>query len=392
MTSRRLFLITLALSLAAHLAVLGSGVLPDISLAPPPEQKLEKIDVTMQALAMDEPPPPKTATAQLIAARPAKPARAETAAKTKAKAEASQAQAERAPVEASAPLAEAAAGEPATASSAPAEEKPVSSAPVAEQVASDDAAEASPTEDAADDAAAKPQTGPGPDGYIRPRQALKDFPKTAVMGYQAYWGSVLAGSGQLDWRRGNGGYRLEVRFSPVIGPKLRYVSQGGLSRRGLAPDSLQAYRNDQPRESARFDWQAGQLRFGDKGDKQTELRAGAQDVFSLAFQLGLKGGKLGSEAIQITTGKKVYEYPLVPGEGTEYDTGAGKIRVIVFRAEGDGDVNEFWLAPDFANLPVRILRIDKDKRIDLRAMRIDVNGKAEWLLPPQPTIRNKNAH
>lgn len=387
MKSRRLILLALALSLALHLGVLGSGLLPEAALELPPDQDLRSISVKMQALDADEPaakPAPQGAVAQLRPAAPKPaPAKPKPAAK---KTEASAPQAASEPMAAqaqpskdsSAPLAEA---KP-DASMPDTENKLASSAPVADNVAANDKDEAS---------APAAETAAADDGYLHPKSKLRGFPRQATLGYQVFWGSVMAGTGTLEWSRGNGGYRLGISANPFIGPKLRYLSEGGFQlKNGLRPDSLQAWRGEQAKESAHFDYNAGQLRYGDQGDKLLDLKPGAQDVFSLAFQLGLKGGELGPEAIQITTGKKVYEYPMRPSGEAVYDTGAGKIRVIVFRAEGDGDINEFWLAPEFSNLPVRIKRIDKDKRIDLRAVRIDVNGAPQWKLPPQPTRKHKN--
>ncbi|MGR2679274.1 DUF3108 domain-containing protein [Chromobacterium haemolyticum] len=385
MKSRRLILLALALSLAIHLGVLGSGLLPEVRLELPPDQDLRDISVKMQALDADEPaakPAQQGAVAQLRPAAP-KPAPAKPAAK---KAEASAPQAASEPVVAQAQPSKNASSAPAAepkpdASMPSAENKIASSAPVADNMAANDKDEASaPTAEAAAD-----------DGYLHPKSKLRGFPRQATLGYQVFYGSAMLGTGTLDWSRGDGGYRLDINAAPFIGPKLRYLSEGRFkSKTGLLPDSLQAWRGGQVKESAHFDYNAGQLRYGDQGDKQLDLKPGAQDVFSLAFQLGLKGGELGPEPIQITTGKKVYEYPMHPSGEADYDTGAGKIRVIVFRAQGDGDINEFWLAPEFSNLPVRIQRIDKDKRIDLRAVRIDVNGAPQWKLPPQPTRKHKN--
>ncbi|OQS44225.1 DUF3108 domain-containing protein [Chromobacterium haemolyticum] len=385
MKSRRLILLALALSLAIHLGVLGSGLLPEVRLELPPDQDLRDISVKMQALDADEPAAKlaqQGAVAQLRPAAP-KPAPAKPATK---KAEASAPQAASEPVVAQAQPSKNASSAPAAepkpdASMPSAENKIASSAPVADNMAANDKDEASaPTAEAAAD-----------DGYLHPKSKLRGFPRQAMLGYQVFYGSAMLGTGTLDWSRGDGGYRLDINATPFIGPKLRYLSEGRFkSKTGLLPDSLQAWRGGQVKESAHFDYNAGQLRYGDQGDKLLDLKPGAQDVFSLAFQLGLKGGELGPEPIQITTGKKVYEYPMHPSGEADYDTGAGKIRVIVFRAQGDGDINEFWLAPEFSNLPVRIQRIDKDKRIDLRAVRIDVNGAPQWKLPPQPTRKHKN--
>ncbi|AUH49926.1 DUF3108 domain-containing protein [Chromobacterium sp. ATCC 53434] len=376
MTRRRLLLIALVLSLLLHLALLGSDLLPAISAPPAEEPKLEKIDVKMQAMRLDEPAaPPKPATAGVSLP----PAEAPTP-KSKPKPKPARKREASKPVEqakpASAPTAEASASR---ASSAPAAE--IASAAETSRAASAPAASVPPSKDSADNA-----------GFLHPDTPQRQFPAAAQIRYQGYWGSAMVGFGNLDWQRDQGHYRLDITVSPIIGPKLRYLAQGTIDKSGLRPDSIQSFRGGDLKEAARFDYEAGLLRYGGSEDKQLPLKPGAQDAFSLAFQLALKGGDLGSAPIQITTAKKVYEYPMAPAGAFDYDTGAGKMRVIVFRAQGDGDVTEFWLAPDFANLPVRILRADKDKRIELKAIRIDVNGKRQWELPPQPTIRNKNAH
>ncbi|MEN3810498.1 DUF3108 domain-containing protein [Chromobacterium piscinae] len=378
MTRRRLLLIALVLSLLLHLALLGSDLLPAISAPPADEPKLEKIDVKMQAMRLDETPPPPVQDTAGVSLRPAETAKPKPKPKPKpaGKREASK-PAEQAKTEASAPAAKTASAP--QASSEPAAESPRQAA--AEPAASSPAAEAALHESNADKA-----------GLIHPDAPLRQFPAAAKIRYQGYWNSAMLGFGDLNWQRSQGRYQLDITVSPFIGPKLRYLALGTIGKSGLRPDSMQSFRGGDLKESARFDYGAGLLRYGNNEDKQLPLKPGAQDAFSLAFQLALKGGDLGHAPIQITTAKKVYEYPMAPNGAFDYDTGAGKMRVIVFRAQGDGDFTEFWLAPDFANLPVRIIRADKDKRIELKAIRVDVNGKRQWELPPQPTIRNKNAH
>ncbi|POZ63991.1 DUF3108 domain-containing protein [Chromobacterium alticapitis] len=385
MTRFRLLLIALFLSLLLHLALLGSDLLPAISQPPESTPKLEKIDVKMQALQLEtqDKPAPGSAGVSLrpSAAAKTKPAKTkkDSSGKPRRKPQASQPTEQAAKPESSAPTAETAAAR-------------ASSEPAAENLHPRQAAEASAP-------AAQPASAPRAEaaheanaGFIHPDNALRKFPAAAKIRYQGYWNGAMVGFGDLDWQQGNGGYRLDIAVNPFIGPKLRYLAQGAIDKSGLRPDSLQAFRGSDLKESARFDYGAGLLRYGSHAEQQQPLKSGAQDVFSLAFQLALKGGALGHAPIQITTAKKIYEYPMAPAGAFDYDTGAGKMRVVVFRAEGDGDVSEFWLAPDFANLPVRILRADKDKRIELKAIRIEVNGKRQWELPPQPTIRNKNAH
>ncbi|WP_287881385.1 DUF3108 domain-containing protein [Aquitalea sp.] len=381
----RVFVLALLASVLVHLAMLGSGLLPDAVIELPPDQALRKIDVKMQALALDAPAPPAVPTARLLPAGPAPGTVSHhpAAKKRKPKREASgpQARADRAQDKQADTTAEMAdASQPAAESSKTTE----ASAATAEHVAAK-AEKHAKAEEASTPVASSTDKATG---YLYPASTLHRFPARAKLGYQTFYNGAMVGSGGLDWQHDGQRYTLEIRFNPLVGGNLRYLSQGSLDKHGLQPDSLQAWRGSDAKESARFDHAASVLHFGEQGDKEVALRAGAQDVFSLAFQLGLKGGQLGSAPLQITTGKKVYDYPMTPSGETDYDTGSGKIRVIVFRAKGEDDITEFWLAPDFSNLPVRISRIDKSKRVELRAVLINVDGTEQWRLPARPMTRN----
>ena len=393
MSRRRLLLIALFLSLALHFALLGFDMLPAISLPPAEDTKLEKIDIKMQALGLEEPARPAQPSSAGVNLAPAgeaaKPA-PKPKPRPKRKPAASQA-ADEAKAPASAPVAETSAGKAEPASSAPHAETaaaPSASAPHAETRHA--AAEPEPED-------APKAHEPAAAGFLHPPQPLRKFPAAAKLSYQLYWNGVYAGTGELNWQQGHGRYLLETVATPAFAYRMftrgyRYRVEGGIDAGGLRPDSMLSFEGDKAKEEARFDYAAGQLRYGMGAGQQVALRAGAQDIYSLAFQLGLKGGHLGDKALQITTAKKVYDYPMAPTGAFDYDTNAGKMRVAVFQAKGGGDTTEFWLATDFANLPVRITRIDDKKRIELRAVRIEVNGALQWELPPQPTRLNKNAH
>ena len=377
------FALALLLSVLLHLGLLGSGLLPETVIDLPPDQALRKIDIKMQALALDTPEPSAVATARLLGPGRAAPHPETKKHKPKREAshvvatvhDASDNVADNRPTmpDASQPLAE-------TGKTAAAE----ASSPVSEHLAEKTEKHPKGQESSAPTAGNTDK----PAGYLYPAAHLHRFPAQAMLAYQTFYNGAMVGTGSLNWQHGSSSYTLEIRFNPIIGGNRRYLSQGTLNPHGLQPDSLQAWIGNDAKESARFDWPAGLLYYGDKGDKQIALRQGAQDVFSLAFQLALRGGQLGSAPLQITTGKKVYDYPMTPSGETDYDTGSGKIRVIVFRAKGEDDITEFWLAPDFANLPVRISRIDKSKRVELRAVLINVDGTDQWRQPPQAMRRN----
>ncbi|MDF0606210.1 DUF3108 domain-containing protein [Neisseriaceae bacterium TC5R-5] len=384
MNKSRFFLLALVISLLLHLALLGSGLLPQQSLNPPTEAELRPIKVQMQALETS-PTPASTKRDTVATLLPATTVARKNKRNSPRKVEASAAQAR------AKPEASAAQEEPQLAENDQMVEAPKQTGgKIKTQPSSlEDAETSTANQNSAAELDAVENTIES-DGHIRPTSKLRSMPRQAKLSYQAFYGSILMGSSELNWQQEGNHYQLDTKVNPIIGPKLRYESTGEFqAASGLLPATFQAWRGSQARESARFDYAENILFYGDKGDKQVALTSGAQDIFSLSFQLALRGGQLGDAPIQITTGKKVYSYPLHPSGESDYDTGSGKIRVIIFRAKGDGDINEFWLAPDFANMPVRIRRIDSDKQIDFKISRIEINSQQQWKLPPQPTRRKQ---
>lgn len=377
-----LMAVAFILSLLAHILALGSGLVSFDSIDMPEDPALRKLSATLQDMQLDVPKPPALSApripgtlgvpageaSQPLADKP-KPKHEKAAAKRKPQPAASALAAEPpapdqqlAQAEASAPMANA--------------------ANLARQASAPQAEAASKPADKADADSEK---------VVKPDERITRFPAAARMQYGLYLSGVLLGSGEMRWQRNGGNYSLITDVTPVVGPKLRYETVGSITTQGLRPESFKATRNGEPREYARFDWAAATLAYGDKEHKTEPLQGGAQDWLSLGVQLALHGKKLSDAPIQITTGKKVYRMALRPEGETDFDTGAGAIRAVVVRVRDEAELTEFWLAPDFANIPVRILRADKDKRIELRANLIELDGDTVWKQPPrQPRHQNES--
>ncbi|GGY27202.1 DUF3108 domain-containing protein [Paludibacterium paludis] len=209
------------------------------------------------------------------------------------------------------------------------------------------------------------------------------FPDSARLTYDAYNGAFMAGVAQVDWQRTGRHYRLESRITiAFVGIVIRYLSEGDITRQGLKPRSFTAWRNDVPKEKADFDWTGGQLTYGEGEPQRAPLRPGAQDVFSVMYQLALKGAGPDGQSIQVTTGKKVRDRPVAPSGEADLETRDGPIRAIVIRSQDADSLTEFWLAPDYANQPVRVRRVDKNLNLDLRISRIELNGETVWKQSP----------
>ena len=214
-------------------------------------------------------------------------------------------------------------------------------------------------------------------------QADARFPARVSLRYEVFYGSLMAGIGELDWQGGEGQYRLELTLRSLFAPRLRYVSEGELNANGLKPLRFDAYRGDTRREHAEFDWAAGELRYGDRDEQRTELQAGAQDILSLVFQLALRAGALEGQTVQMTSGKKVYSQPVrIDGE-SEQNLAGQTLAVVQVSSEARGQRTEVWLAREQHNLPLRIRNSGENKLIDQRVIRVQVDGET-ILERPEP--------
>ncbi|SCK04820.1 Protein of unknown function [Vogesella sp. LIG4] len=367
-------LLAFAISLLAHLTMLGSGLVSFDTVEMPADPKLHKLTARLENMQMDEasspalqmPDLPGTLGAaggdasQPAAARPKpKPAR------KKPRPSAEQAS--------SAPLAVASA-----AASAPLPEpkpapKLAASSSKAEQPASAALAAA-------------------PADTVKPDKPIRHFPLGARVQYSLFYSGLSAGQGSMVWQRDGNNYSLVTDVVPIIGPKIHYETTGTVGKQGLKPDRFEGTRDGELRDRAYFDWSAGVLRYGDRNaDKSEPLDPGAQDWLGLGVQLALRGDNMGDAPIQITTGKKVYRMLLKPEGETDFDTGDGSIRAVVVRVKQPDELYEFWLAPDFANIPIRVLRVGKDARYEMRANLIELAGKTVWKQPPRK-LNNENRH
>lgn len=215
--------------------------------------------------------------------------------------------------------------------------------------------------------------------------AAATFPAQVNVGYEIRYGNLAVGLGEAVWREAGGRYTLTLTLRPLIGAQLTYTSQGEVTAKGIRPQRFEARRGSTLREHADFDWAAGELRYGDGEGELTvrPLQAGAQDIVSFAFQLALQAGRLEGETVQMTTGKKVYDQPIVLDGEADLPLTDQTLRGVRVSSTVDTDRTEVWLAPDFYNLPLRIRR-SGDKQLEQRAVRVTVDGKTllEKLDPP----------
>ena len=190
----------------------------------------------------------------------------------------------------------------------------------------------------------------------------------------------------MNWRADGQQYALSLRL-PVVVLTIEYRSTGIIdARQGLKPQQFLELRNDQPKRRAVFDWQAGQLRYNDERDN-VPLQDNAQDLLSLSWQLALKGAPVGD--IQLTNGRKIYEYALDTARNTNIRLAGKSLRTLVYQPKNSEADIQIWLARDYGNVPVRIVyRKQGESSLDLQATAIHRDGRLVWATATNTPIQD----
>ncbi|MBV1774417.1 DUF3108 domain-containing protein [Burkholderiaceae bacterium DAT-1] len=190
---------------------------------------------------------------------------------------------------------------------------------------------------------------------------------------------VLKGIVDVDHRWRIQGKQYEITTSGgMFGRYYEWKSTGQLSKDGLIPHSFTEWRDHvpSPKYQVDFDWPAQTVKVGEPGSqKDFELIKGAQDMFSAAYQFAIQGESLPTFTMQIVSGRNSYVVPFeLKGEVKIWLAGE-QVSTLLLSGQWKTIKFSFYLAPAWHNLPVRILREDENGSIDLRARRIDIQGK-----------------
>jgi hypothetical protein len=155
-------------------------------------------------------------------------------------------------------------------------------------------------------------------------------------------------------------------------------SRGAITADGLRPSTFRQERNGQPPNSATFDWDKGTLLLDEGGDRETvPLAPNTWDQTSLAYAFVFaEPPKASPFAVHVTDGRRVVDYDLALVGREKLETPMGSLDTLHFRKVLAGDDRrgfEFWIAPAWHRLPVRIRIVEKDgTAIDSRVTRIDI--------------------
>lgn len=221
-----------------------------------------------------------------------------------------------------------------------------------------------------------------------PRQngsGLERYPRELKITY--VWGVIPA---SMEWKIANGRYELRMEGG-FLGAARKFVSSGRVDRSGVIPERFIEYRNGKPEPyyQVDFDWSGMTAEFGKLTERKTEpIAPGDQDIFSAAFHIGLVGGSRSEYAFSLFSGRKKYEsaHLKLAGEA-KLRLGEREVDALLLRGDWKDRRVDFWLAPEWHNIPVRmtIALGREDLTLDIWANEIVLDGRKvlEWVKPQQ---------
>lgn len=210
---------------------------------------------------------------------------------------------------------------------------------------------------------------------------LERFPRDLSITY--VWGILQA---HMNWKVVNGRYDLSMKTG-LPGLARTYTSSGRVGRQGVVPERFVEYHNNKPEPyyQVDFDWQKKVAQLGKPGERKEEaISAGDQDIFSAAFHVGLVGNRQ-EQSFAMFTGRKKYEAArLVLAGEARLRFGDKDVDVLLMRGQWRDRRVDFWLAPEWHNIPVRMtIALGKDMSFDIWANEITMDGRTvlAWVAP-----------
>lgn len=131
-----------------------------------------------------------------------------------------------------------------------------------------------------------------------------------------------------------------------------------MDRHGVRPERFLEYRDgkDEPRYQIDFDWTAMTAEVGEPGKRRLNRWPTATRIsFRTAFHIGLIGGNQAEHrfAIFLWSAQIRNAVLRVMGEA-QLRLGQKEVTALLLRGEWDDRRADFWLAPEWHNIPVRI--------------------------------------
>ena len=258
--------------------------------------------------------------------------------------------------------------------------KPKAAAVASAPLSSDAAAPVAAPADQARTPAAADQTQaraeppvPEPATVAKPAEAPIAFPERIELEFDVVKSSNDAPMGRVVHLFERDGARYVIRSeTSVTGiaklfTSARYVqeSRGTLTPQGLQPDQFVVRRGRNERtESTAFDWSVSRATLSADGNvSESALQAGAQDQLSYLHQLSFLISDPSLPAVTVSNGRRFLRAKLEILGWETVATGLGPTNALHVRSQLGGESQiDYWLAPSYGNLPVKVRF--RDKRSD----------------------------
>lgn len=213
---------------------------------------------------------------------------------------------------------------------------------------------------------------------------LPGLPRTATIQFSLILGNIQVGQAVETWRHDGHSYSLQIVMETTGAARLfkaltiTQTSDGSIDMQGLRPGRYRYEQTGRTTSDTVFDWDRMKVLM-EQGSKRREfpLQHGAQDILSLAYQVGLFHDFRPSQ-IGVATGKNFNQYALEWIGEEKVRTAAGEVHAVWVRTtQDDGQSTDVWIAPGLHNLPVRIRYTDrKGTATELIASAIEADGKS----------------
>jgi hypothetical protein len=202
----------------------------------------------------------------------------------------------------------------------------------------------------------------------------RSLPRRGRITYSVFYGDGGMPVGQViqTWEAGPEAYRIisEAETSGLVElfrpQRLRYLSEGAVTRDGLRPDSFlmsRTRRGQTEVAQARFDWETRSLAYGlARQPRRAPLPPDAQDFMSFIYQFVLLPPVAGRHRVPITTGSRFETYDIEVGPEETIETPIGALRALPVRQlpRPGAESVQIWLASEYRYLPVKIRHYDRD--------------------------------
>ena len=203
---------------------------------------------------------------------------------------------------------------------------------------------------------------------------LRSLPKKGRITFTLSYGGdrFSVGKAVQSWEVGPENYRLasDAETTGIVDffrpQRLRYLSQGKITRQGLKPASFlvsRTRRGQTEAAEALFNWDAGNLTYGQARERASAaLPAGTQDIMSFVYQLALTPPAPGRFQLPITTGSRFETYDIEVRDEESIEIPLGLVRALPVKQQRRPGVEsiEIWLAAEYRYLPVKIRFFDRD--------------------------------